>query len=183
MRGLEGNMQAEPRIFAHDAIPLNFSAAAGSTFGFAKILDRVTNTGTGFVAGTVYTSTLNSVDLLVISVDSEGKMTEWKVVNPGTGNTVGGNLTFNGPTAGTTQFKVLELGLPNTEERGACIYVGGAGATGTLVVEMESGQIRTFAGIAGGSFLPILVVDVLREGTDATGGVTTTDVTNVLALF
>ena len=110
-------------------------------------------------------------------------MTEWKIVNPGTGNSVPTVLTFNGPTAGATTFRVLELGIPSTDERGACIYVGGAGATGTLVVEMESGQIRTFTGVAAGSFLPILVVDVLRQGTDAVGTTTTTDVTNVLALF
>ena len=183
MRGLEGNMQAEPRIFAHDAIPLNFSVAAGASFGFAKTIERATNTGTGFVAGNTYTSVANSVELLVISVDSEGKMTEWKIINPGTANTVPSVLTFNGPTAGTTTFNVIELGIPSTDERGACIYVGKTGANGTLVVKMESGQVRTFTGVAAGSFLPILVSNVLRQGTDATGATTTTDVDDVLALF
>lgn len=98
MRGLEGNMQAQPRVFAHDAV-------------------EVTASNTDSIA--------------------------------------------------------------NTEERGCCLYIGDAGATGTAVVKMESGNIAVFKGLPAGAFLPILVTQLLVDD----GGSNTTDVTSVLALF
>jgi len=97
MRGLEGNMQAQPRVFAHDAAAI---------------------------------------------------------------------------TAGSSA-------IANTEERGCCLYIGGAGSTGTAVVKMESGNTVVFKGLPAGAFLPILVTHLLADD----GGSNTTDVTNVLALY
>jgi hypothetical protein len=69
--------------------------------------------------------------------------------------------------------------IANTERRGACIYVGESGTTGTLVVKMESGNTAVFKGIADGTFLPILVTHVLVSD----GGSNTTDVSDILALY
>ena len=111
--GTVGEMQAEPRVFAHDA----------------KLLD-LTNTG--------------GADEFV------------DVLPTGT------------PAAGD---EVVVL------QRGACLYVGGAG---NVDVEMESGSRVTFTGVAAGAFLPILVTKVYL--TDAAGGATT-NATEILALF
>lgn len=87
MRGLEGNMQAEPRVFAHDAVD----------------------------------------------------------VTP--------NDTTN---------------IPDTTERGCCIYIGDISGGTDIKVKMESGNDITFKGVAAGTFLPILVTRVFATGTTAT---------------
>jgi hypothetical protein len=50
--------------------------------------------------------------------------------------------------------------IPGTEQpaRGACLYAGVA--ISEINVTMESGNTQTFKGIAAGSFLPILVINV-----------------------
>tara|TARA_Y100001973_G_C5071208_1_gene267681 strand:- start:111 stop:392 length:282 start_codon:yes stop_codon:yes gene_type:complete len=87
MRGLEGNMQAEPRVFAHDAVPVTPS------------------------------------------------------------NTVN---------------------IPNTEDRGCCIYVGDVSGGTDIKVKMESGNDVTFKGVSAGTFLPILVIRVFDSDTTVT---------------
>jgi hypothetical protein len=119
--GAVGEMQAEPRVFAHDA----------------RLLDLTIPTTGGNNDQNAY------VDVLP------------------TGTPVSGD-----------QVTVLE--------RGACLYVGGAG---NVDVEMESGQRVTFKGVAAGAFLPILVTKVyLTDGTTPSGA-QTTDATDILALF
>ena len=89
-RGLEGNMQAQPRVFAHDAVLVSHS------------------------------DTVN---------------------------------------------------IPNTEDRGCCLYVGNGG---NMKVTLESGSTVTFTGINSGSFLPVLAIRVWSNGTSAS---------NILALY
>ena len=86
IRGLEGNMQAQPRVFAHDAVPVTKS---------------------------------DTVD------------------------------------------------IPNTSERGCCLYIGDVSAGADVKVTMESGNEATFKGVTAGSFLPILVTRVHSTGTTA----------------
>ena len=86
LRGLEGNMQAQPRVFAHDAV-------------------------------------------LVTKSDT--------------------------------------VDIPNTEERGCCLYVGDVSGGADIKVTMESGSEATFKGVTAGSFLPILVTRVHATGTTA----------------
>ena len=90
IRGLEGNMQAQPRVFAHDAV-------------------------------------------LVTKSDT--------------------------------------VDIPNTSERGCCLYVG---VTGDYSVVMEGDGEVTFKGVIAGSFLPVLVKRV-------TSGIAS--VGDVVALF
>ena len=86
IRGLEGNMQAQPRVFAHDAVAVTKS---------------------------------DTVD------------------------------------------------IPNTSERGCCLYIGDISAGADVKVTMESGNVATFKGVTAGSFLPILVTRVHATGTTA----------------
>jgi mannose/fructose-specific phosphotransferase system component IIA len=88
MRGLEGNFQAQPRVFAHDAVDIT-------------------------------------------------------------------------PNDGAD--------IPNTSERGCCIYVGDISGGSNIKVTMESGNEITFTGVVAGSFLPILVKKVFSTGTTASG--------------
>lgn len=119
--GTVGEMQAEPRVFAHDA----------------RLLDL-----------TIPTTGPNNDPNAYVDV-----------------------LPTGTPVAGD-QVTVLE--------RGACLYVGGAG---NVDVEMESGQRVTFNGVAAGAFLPILVTKVyLTDGVTPSANKTTT-ATDILALF
>lgn len=63
------------------------------------------------------------------------------------------------------------------QTRGACIYIGGSGS---LDVELESGDRVIFKGVTAGSFLPILVTKVFS--TDAAGN-PSTSATDIIALF
>ncbi len=50
--------------------------------------------------------------------------------------------------------------IPNTSDRGVCLYVGKA--MDTITVTMESGSTPVvFKGVNSGSFLPILVTSVI----------------------
>jgi hypothetical protein len=73
--------------------------------------------------------------------------------------------------------QVTDIDLPNTKERGACIYVGNT--QGTLVVIMESGKRVTFKNVQQGNFLPIQVKEVISWATmSASGGDT-----DIIALY
>ena len=60
------------------------------------------------------------------------------------------------------------VNIPDTETRGACIYVGSIAGGTDIKVIMEGGSTVTFKGGSAGSFLPILVTRVLATGTTAT---------------
>ncbi len=83
MRGLEGNFQAQPRVFAHDAV----------------------------------------------------SVTKSDTVN-----------------------------IPNTTERGCCLYIGDSG---DVKVKMESGADAISKNVPTGTFLPVLVTRVFSTGTSA----------------
>ena len=58
--------------------------------------------------------------------------------------------------------------IPNTEERGCCLYVGDVSNGADIKVTMESGSTPViFKGVTAGSFLPILVTRVHATGTTA----------------
>lgn len=54
--------------------------------------------------------------------------------------------------------------LPNV----AVIYIGAAGATGSVRVTTAQGTVVTFAGLFPGTVLPLQVLKVWATGTDAT---------------
>ena len=57
--------------------------------------------------------------------------------------------------------------LPDTETRGACLYVGSVANGSDVKVTMEGGSEIVFKGVTAGSFLPILVTRVWATGTTA----------------
>ena len=61
--------------------------------------------------------------------------------------------------------KVASIDLASTSDRGACIYVGSK--MGTLVVKMESGINATFKNVAAGSFMPVLVKEIITATPDS----------------
>ena len=57
--------------------------------------------------------------------------------------------------------------IPNTSERGCCLYIGDVSGGADVKVTMESGNVATFKGVTAGSFLPVLVTRVHATGTTA----------------
>ena len=65
--------------------------------------------------------------------------------------------------------QVADIDLPNTTERGACLYVGNTQTE--LVVFMESGKRVVFKNVQQGNFLPIQVIQVESWTTAALGDI------------
>ena len=162
--GLEGNFQAEPRVFVHDAINVVlgnvgslhtlFGGDTGSNF-----VDGTTMATTSSAAGTGLTLLIHATPIVGIV---GGVITGVDVVVAGGADTVAGTaayivgevITIASPAGGTNATLIVgSIDIPNTQHRGACIYVGVAGNIG---IELESGNTVTFRNVAAGSFLPVL---------------------------
>lgn len=165
---VNGVMQQEPRIFAHDAHvvvigSVNITAGDG---GF-----NITDGGTLFVAGDVG-STLTATSgtpALTATIDEvvAGAVTAITITNRGGAYGVGDVLSFTGGTGSGFQITVTNIDIPNTGERGCCLYVGVAA---DVEVVMEGKAQVTFKGVNAGSFLPILVKEV-KSGIASTGDI------------
>jgi len=156
MNGLAGNMQAEPRVFAHDAQIVY-------TDGRTMWLDLDTlNGGTGYSVGagvlTSGTGVPAALTVDITSVDADGKITGLTINAPGASGTDGSTALIAGGTA-TVNIRTT---FPGSDDRGCCLYVGDSGS---VVAIMESGTTATFAAVATGTFLPILVKQVLSAST------------------
>ena len=174
LAGLEGNMQAEPRVFAHDAVLVVIGAINGTNANKGL---TITAAGTGFVVDEVITYAGGSVagtglTLTVTEIDGGGAVTNFDVTTAGSLYVVGESLTFTTSLAGTLfTVDVLNIDIPNSARRGCCLYVGNSG---DVQVIMESGNTALFVGAATGAFLPILVKRV---------DITNTTATSILALY
>lgn len=171
LAGLEGNMQAEPRVFAHDAVSVTIGAinnsdsnngitisAGGADYTVDDTLDQTGATSPA--GGTGFTCT-------VTSVDGSGAITGVEITLVGSVYAIDNIITLGnvvvadaGATGGTITVKNIDI--PNTQRRGCCIY---SGASQAVQVELESGNTVSFVGVNAGSFLPILVKRLL-VGTD-----------------
>ena len=177
---VNGRMQQEPRVFAHDAVPVvigavNTSAADG---GHSSLISG----GTGYtvangVATTVSPAGGSGLTVNVLAVDA-GVVTEFEIATVGSGYSVNDVITIDAGGTNAT-FTITNIDIPNTQKRGCCIYVGDGGTDGRLVVKMESGNEATFVGISAGSFLPILVQEVKAQNSDTQA----TDVSDILAIY
>tara|TARA_R100001463_G_scaffold16576_1_gene42892 strand:- start:2480 stop:3046 length:567 start_codon:yes stop_codon:yes gene_type:complete len=171
IEGVVGNMMAEPRVFAHDAKQIVVGAINNTTDVDAL---EITNDGANYVVGTEVVATgvnggaLASGQLPLKIIPTEigglGELVKFTISDPGSGYAPDDLITF-APT-GALEFKVLDVDIPNTRQRGCCLYVGTPQLT--LRVEMESGSDTIFRGVPAGSFLPIQVVRVIDYGTRAT---------------
>ncbi len=173
-RGLEGNMQAQPRVFAHDAVlvtPGKLNSQAENS-GISSLITA----GAGYTAGNNIATTVTpsgGTGLTVNITVASGGVTKVKVNSTGSGYNVDDVVSVSGGTPGDlATFKITNVDIPDTVERGCCLYVGGSGS---VEVVMESGNKATFTGVNAGSFLPVLVTKVVAGSN--------TDATNILAIY
>jgi len=184
MRGLNGNTAAQPRVFAHDMVPVAIGAinprqeGTGATLnGIANGLE-MTSGGATHEVGDVLTLSAGSgtvaAKVKVLSVDG-GAVTSFALEFSGTANAPYGAgyvltdaLTQAATTGSGTGFTatVRNIDLPNTHERGCCLYAGISIDTGLDLI-LESGELYNttytarLKGITAGSFLPVLAKRVV----------------------
>lgn len=181
-RGLSGNFQAQPRVFAHDMIPIaigNINPEGGL---------KMTAAGSGYAVDDVITlstgaGATQAAKVKIIAVTSTGAIDKFELTFSGTANKPFGEQyvvgdTLNDAGSGVATFTVENIDIPYTKSRGACIYAGIAIDNGLEVI-LESGELynNTYTaklkGITAGSFLPILAKRVvavdLSSGTYGAG--------------
>ena len=178
LAGLEGNMQAEPRVFAHDAVSVTIGAINNSDSNHGL---NMTSGGSGgvnpYVVGDTITLTTGTSPgavagdraiITVTAIDANGLVTNYNVTTVGqlylVGDTANQVATTSAAGTGFTAL-VTNIDIPNTQSRGCCLYVGNSG---DIQVVMESGNTAIFVGAATGAFLPILVKQVTAANTTAT---------------
>ena len=196
MRGLNGNQAAQPRLFAHDMVPVAIGAINPRQEGTGALHNEVYNGlemtagGTGHAVGDVLTLSIGSgsvaAKVKVLTVSS-GVVTSFALEFSGTANAPYGAgyaltdaLTQAATTGSGASFAatVRNIDLPNTHERGCCLYAGIAIDTGLDLI-LESGELYNttytarLKGITAGSFLPVLakrvVAVTLGSGSYASG--------------
>ena len=180
LAGLEGNMQAEPRVFAHDAAAVVIGAVNNSHSNHGL---KVTNFGTGYAVNDTITLSSPAAggapNRAVVTVSAisgggaTGPVSNYTVTTVGSLYVDNEAFTQAATSGGGSAFagNVSSIDIPNTQRRGCCLYVGNSG---DVEVIMESGNTAIFAGVATGAFLPILVKQVVTTNTTAT---------NMLALY
>jgi hypothetical protein len=164
---VNGVQAQEPRVFAHDAHPVVVGAINDSDANHGL---SVTNFGNGganpYVVGDTITLTTPTAGVVgdravitVTAVDADGVITNFDVTTVGQLYVVGdtANQVLTTSAAGTGfAATVSNIDIPNTQKRGACVYIGAAGGLSITVV-MESGTEVSFNNISEGSILPILI--------------------------
>jgi len=159
---VNGVFQQEPRVFAHDAKAVVIGAINNSAPNHGL---NVTNPGSGYEVNDVIVLTTgagatSAAYVKVLAKDSAGAITNYEIQEDylGVGYVVGDTLTQASVTpVGGTGFAatVVNIDIPHTSHRGACVYIGNGG--GNLTVVMESGSEVTFKNVVSGQFLPILI--------------------------
>jgi hypothetical protein len=136
----------------------------------------MTAAGAGYSANDIITLTAGAgatevAQVKFLTVDSAGAITSFELSITGTANKPYGEGyvvgdTLNDAGAGVSTFTVRNIDLPNTEERGCCIFAGILIDTGLDLV-LESGQLYNttytarLKGVTAGSFLPVLAKRVV----------------------
>ena len=166
MNGVQGNLAAQVRMFAHDAREVQL--VKGSATGAAAMNSGViVNGGSGYATGLTYgvATTGGSGSGLTVDINVvDGVVNEVFVADFGNASYVEGEtLTISTGGANAT-FKCYKA-LPNTSQRGACLFAGVKMASVTVI--MESGTTATFKGVAAGAFLPVLVKEVTTISVDS----------------
>ena len=170
---LIGIMHKQPRVFAHDAIPLAVNGAG--------IISDPVRAGTGDTTGITATTGGSggaTCTVRVSAVGTDGEVLAIEVANSGTGYVAGETLTIATGSA-TATFTITKLVAPTValadqqpnlpgimNNTGVCLYIG---TGGDITVTMESGSDVTFTAVPNGTFLPVLVTAVTSFG--ATAGV------------
>ena len=162
LAGLEGNMQAEPRIFAHDAATVVIGAVNNSDSNHGL---KVTNFGIGYAVNNTITLSSpgaggapNRAVVTVTAISgggATGPVSNYTVTTVGSLYVDNEAFTQAATSGGGSAFagNISNIDIPNTQRRGCCIY---SGTSQTVQVELESGNTVSFVGVNAGSFLPIL---------------------------
>lgn len=173
LRGLEGNMQAEPRIFAHDAKLIVIGAINNSDANHGI---KMSAAGTGYVVGELITITTGTntgaatgdrAVIKVLAIGAGGVITDYEVSTVGAKYLVGdtANQVSSNESGTGFQSTVTNIDIPNTQQRGCCIYVGDVATAGSkLSLILES---ATHNGTAGTGYTALTEVEF--EGTLAGG--------------
>ena len=175
MQGVQGNQMKEARLFGHDAVALG-AAGAIPTIGAVTSLSKLQG-GTGYSAGTVATSGGTTNDLTVVITVDGGVIQTATIAAAGTNYQEGEVITVSGGGGSNGKF-VVSTKISGTNERGCCLYVGGAG---NVNVRMESGNVATFYNVNAGTFLPVLVTHVSLPAGET--GYIATSATDILAIY
>ena len=194
MRGLNGNEAAQPRVFAHDMVPVAIGAINPRQEGTGASLNGIANglemtaAGAGYSANDIITlstgaAATEAAKVKILTVSSTGAITSFELSFTTTANKPYGEGyvvgdTLNDAGAGVSTFTVRSIDLPNTAERGCCLYAGIAIDTGLDLI-LESGELYNttytakLKGVTAGSFLPVLakrvVAVTLGSGSYAAG--------------
>jgi len=184
-------------VFAHDMVPIAIGAINPRQEGTGALNENIANglemivAGTGHVVGDVLTLNTGAgatvaAKVKVLAVNS-GVITAFALEFSGTVNAPYGagyvlddSLVQASSTGSGIDFRctVKNIDLPNTHERGCCLYAGIAIDTGLDLI-LESGELYNttytarLKGITAGSFLPVLakrvVAVTLGSGSYASG--------------
>jgi hypothetical protein len=162
-----GIQAQEPRVFAHDAVAVVVGAINDSDANHGLNVTSFGNGGVNpYVVGDTITLTTPTAGVVgdravitVTEIDADGLITNFDVTTVGQlyviGDTANQVATTSAAGTGFTAT-VSNIDIPNTQKRGACVYIGAAAGL-SLTVVMESGNTASFNNISAGSILPILI--------------------------
>ena len=197
MRGLNGNVAAEPRLFAHDAATIvtgaiNLDAADGGYRLIAGGTGYGTNgTQTGTVTGVNITFSASGTGITATVTLDGGVVTNVVVtargsgIKPNSGNAglIGTIDAINGTKGDDAQILVTNFDIPFTEERGCVVYHNGSSAVSAKFM-LESGKeitMRCPANSIVGGHVPLLIKQVVDADTSSNSNSNTA--TNMIALY
>lgn len=162
--GLEGNFQAEPRVFVHDAV----NVVLGNVSSLKSLNGGAANSN--FVDGATMATTSSATGAgLTLKISADGGIIKGvEIINRGgsvipttaanAAYVIGEVITIASPGAGPDATMVVNsIDIPNTQKRGCCLYVGVGADVG---VTLESGNSVVFKGVIAGTFLPVLAKSV-----------------------
>jgi hypothetical protein len=163
MRGLEGNMMAQPRVFGHDVIATtpywNFTIKqGGSAYDATDVGDTLTGIGNVDVSGN-------------ITAVAGGAVTGFTFTSKGDAK-IGETIIFSPATSGGDGFQVVisadSLSNLTAETRGAMIYNNSTAAQ-DIGITTEGGTSVIFKSVPATEYVgythPILAIE-LTSGTD-----------------
>ena len=155
MRGLEGNMMAQPRVFGHDAATVIAGAiniripaieavsisVVGSGYDQSDVGDTLAQSGATTPSGGT------GMQVNITEVSAAGTLQAVEIITAGSGYDVGNVITLAAATSGGTGAKLTVLAdgltLPGlaTSDRGAVIYNGNAEQSVEIITEAGSNVV------------------------------------------
>ena len=177
MRGLEGNMMAQPRVFGHDAATVIAGAiniripaieavsisVVGSGYDQSDVGDTLAQSGATTPSGGT------GMQVNITEVSAAGTLQAVEIITAGSGYDVGNVITLAAATSGGTGAKLTVLAdgltLPGlaTSDRGAVIYNGNAEQSVEIITEAGSNVVfpKVQPGTVVGDKAPMLAKGVI----------------------